>query len=171
MADTLAVDVRCTVDWLLQEAADLSTITDNSNLEYAETFTDGTSSDEADKIWYRESTLSGGGDDDWDLTSLSSSLFGGSLPISFAKIKLLFVVNTSTVAGDELHLSGGGAGPWSAPFLDSSDKVRVPADSCVLLVNRKSGWTVTNGASDTLRLHNASGSAVTYRIVLVGTSA
>jgi hypothetical protein len=170
MADTLAIDLRCTLAWLFQEEGPLATVSDSSKLEYSRTFEDGTATDQADKLWHQERTLAGGASDDWDLTSLSTALFGGTLTLSLAKVKAVLLVNLSTVASDVLQLRGAASNPWFAPFNSSSDHVKAPADSCVLLTNRKSGWTVTGGSADVLRVHNPGGAAVSYRIVIAGTS-
>lgn len=171
MADTLAIDLRCTLTWLFQEEGPVATISDSSKLEYSRTLEDGTATDQADKLWHTERSLAGGASDDWDLTSLTASLFGGTLTLSLAKVKAVFLVNLSTVAGDLLHLRGAASNAWFAPFNSASDHVKAPADSCVLLTNRKTGWTVTGGSADVLRVHNPGGTAVTYRLVIVGTSA
>jgi hypothetical protein len=171
MADVLATDIRCTVNWLLQEAADLSVITDTSLLAYEQSLADGTALDQADKIWYRETTLDGGANHDWNLSTLSLSLFGDSVSVAFVRVKLLFVINLATVVGDELRMGAAAANPWTAPLGSGTDFVRVPADSSLFLCNRKDGWAVTPGLSNVLRLRNPGSNSITYRIVIAGTSA
>ncbi|MCE9545555.1 MAG: hypothetical protein K8T25_08565 [Planctomycetia bacterium] len=112
--------------------------------------------------------------DDLDLTALTSSLFGGDVIASFAAVKALLVVNTTTTPGDDLALGGAGSGghAWAAPFADDQGSVlAVAADSMILLVNKLAGWPVTNGSADVLRLTNSGSGNVTARIVIVGTSA
>jgi len=170
MADTLAIDLRCTLAWLFQEEGPLATVSDSSKLEYSRTFEDGTGTDQADKLWHQERTLAAGASDDWDLTSLSTALFGGTLTLSLAKVKAVLLVNLSTVASDVLQLRGAASNPWFAPFNSATDHVKAPADSCVLLTNRKTGWTVTNSSADVLRVYNPGAAAVSYRLVIAGTS-
>jgi hypothetical protein len=43
--------------------------------------------------------------------------------------------------------------------------------STPLLINKKSGWPVTNGSADMLKIANLSGASVSYKIAIVGTSA
>jgi hypothetical protein len=174
MADTLAVDVRASVQWLFQEALDLSTVTDAARLEYAGSLVDGTATDQADKLWHDERTLAAGTSENLDLTSLASPLFGGTVTIAFAKVKVLLIVNTSTVAGNVLLVGGAGAGGngWGAPWDNNADaKAAVPGDAALLLVNKKSGWAVANGSADVLKIANSGTGSVTYRIAIVGTSA
>ena len=40
----------------------------------------------------------------------------------------------------------------------------------LLWVNKKNGWTVTNGSADILKVANDGVAAVSYRIALIGTS-
>lgn len=97
--------------------------------------------------------------------------FSWSKRRSFAKIKAILIVNTATTAGDDLTIGGAPAQEWTAWVGAAGDKVRVPADSCLVITNRKTGWTVTNGASDTLRITNAGAGSITYKIAVLGTSA
>lgn len=173
MADTLAVDLKASLTWLFSEALDLSNVNDQATLEYDVSLADGTATDQADLIWHDQRTLNAGANDDLDLTALVTILFGGTVSINFAKVKAILIVNTSTSAGNELLVGGAGAGQaFATPFNNNvSAKVGVGPDSPLLLVNKKSGWAVTAGSGDILRLQNAGASAVTYRIVIVGTSA
>jgi hypothetical protein len=90
---------------------------------------------------------------------------------SFAKIKAIHIVNTSTTTGDDLTVGGAAAQEWTAWVGAAGDKVKIPADSCLLISNKKTGWIVTDGASDTLRITNAGANPVTYKIAILGTSA
>ena len=170
MADTLAVDIQASLAWLFQDALDLTTVADVSQLAFARSLADGTAAGQADKLWHDRRTIAAGANDDLDLTALTQSLFGGTVTIPLAKVKALLVVNTATAAGEDLEVGGSGGAEWSAPFGAAGDKVKVPADSCLLLVNRVSGWTVTNGAADVLRIRNAGSGGIDYQIAIVGTS-
>lgn len=172
MADTLAVDVQAKIGWSFQEALELSTIIDASQLEYKRAHVDGTSTNQADKLWHDERTVSASSNDDLDLTALSTSAFDATLVTDFAAIKCVFVVNLNTASGDTLRVGGAGASAFSAPFQnDDAAVVEVPEDSALLLTNRASGWSVSDGTADTLRIHNPSANAIVYRVVIVGTSA
>jgi hypothetical protein len=85
----------------------------------------------------------------------------------------VLITNTSIVAGDNLLVggAGGGGNAWTGPFDGDADaKIVVPPDSALLLVNRKAGWTVTNGATDILKIANAGSTNFAYRVAIVGTS-
>ncbi len=59
---------------------------------------------------------------------------------------------------------------WLGPFGASGNKLNVPADSCLLLVNKKSGWNVTAGAADKFRVANSGTGSITYKIAIIGNS-
>jgi hypothetical protein len=171
MADTLTSQIKACLAWNFQDTLDASIVKDEAQLLYDRTFLDGVAADQADKVWHDFRTLAVAANDDLDLNALTNSIFGSTVTINFAKIKCILIVNMATAAGDDLLVGGAAAQPWSAWAGAADDRVRVPADSCLLFSNRKSGWTVTNGASDTLRIANAGTGSITYRIAVLGTSA
>jgi hypothetical protein len=171
MPDSLTAQIKSSLHWLFQESLDLATVADDARLEYDKTLADGAADDQADKVWHDSRTLASAASDDLDLTALVNTIFGSTVTISFAKIKAILIVNTATTAGDDLTVGGAIAQEWTAWVGAAGDKVRVPADSCLLISNKKTGWTVTNGASDTLRITNAGANPITYKIAVLGTSA
>jgi hypothetical protein len=171
MADSLTAQIKASLNWLFQESLDLATVNDDAKLEYDRSFADGTAADQADKIWHDSRTLASGASDDLDLNALTNTIFGSTVTINMAKVKAILIVNTATTAGEDLTVGGAAAQEWTAWVGAAGDKVRVPADSCLLITNRKSGWSVTNGASDTLRVTNTGAGSITYKIAVLGTSA
>jgi hypothetical protein len=172
MADTLAVDLKASISWLFSDSLDLSTVSDNAKLEHAVSTADGTGLDQADKLWHDQRTVAAGSDDDLDMTALANSIFGSSVSISFAKVKAILIVNTSTTSGQVLRVGGAGAGlAFATPFNGSvTAVVEVGADSCLMLMNKKDGWAVTPTTGDLLRVANPGASPVTYKVVIIGTS-
>jgi len=172
MADTLATDLLVKIGWVFVEALDLSNVGDNSNLEYKKSMTDGTSADQADKIWHDRRTLATGTNDDLDMTALANTIFGTSVPINFAKVSAIMIKNLSTTAGDELKLDSSVANAFTGPFNGStSSKIEIGADSVLFLSSKKDSWTVTAGTGDILRITNSNAGSVSYDIVIVGRSA
>lgn len=173
MADTLTVDVKASLHWLFQESLDLANVTDAARLEYARSINDGVAVDQADKLWHDQRTLASGASENLDLTALTQSVFGSTVTISFARVKAILIVNLATAANEDLAVGGAGSGAnaWHAPFKNDPDaKVVVAADSVLLWVNKKNGWTVINNSSDVLKIANDGLGSVTYRIAIVGTS-
>ena len=171
MSESLSVDLKASLAWLFQDASQLSTVADVARLDYSDVLGGAPANPAVDLLWHAERTVEAEDVDDLVLSALPKSLFGQSLSFHFASVRALLLVNLSTTAGHDLVVGGAPAAPWEAPFGDAGDSLRLPADSCVLLTNRKTGWTVTGGSADVLRVHNPGGTAVTYRLVIAGTSA
>jgi hypothetical protein len=171
MPDTLASDLVASVTWLFQDAIDLSTVSDSSNLQYKKSLADGTLSNQADKVWHDQRTLSAGANDDLDLNALVNTLFGSTITINLARVKALLVINEATAAGEDLVLGAAASNPFLGPLGGAAHTLRCEADSCILLVNRVDGWPCTNGSADVLRINNAGAAANTYKIAIIGTSA
>ncbi len=173
MTDTLAVDIKAQLSWLHEDVLALSTLTDAAKLSYSQGLSDGVDQDEADTLWHDQRTLASAASEDLDLLALDSAAFGSAVAFGFAKVKALMLINLATVAGEDLLVGGAGAGgdAWSAPLDGDPDaKIVVPADSALLLVNRKNGWDVASGVSQMLRVANAGAGSIDYKIAIVGTS-
>lgn len=173
MADTLSAELSLGLTWLLEDVLDTSAISDTARLAYAASWRDGVATDQADQLWHAQQTLAASGVASLDLTNLSRSVFGGSLTITFAKVKAILLVNLATTSGQDLLVGGAGSGGngWGAPFNgDKNAKLVLPADSAIVLVNRKAGWAVTNASSDVLKIENPQASAITFKAALIGTT-
>jgi hypothetical protein len=173
MTDTLAVDIKASLAWLHEDARPLSTLSDAARLEYARSLTDGVAADQADKLWHDQRSLDAEESEDLDLSALASSAFGSPLSVNFAKVKALMLINLASGEGEDLLVGGGGAGvdAWSAPLDGDPDaKISLPADSALLLINRKAGWSVVPG-SQTLRVANDGTGPIAYKLAIIGTSA
>lgn len=171
MPDTLAIDLNARVAWLFQESLDLSTVTDNSNLEYKKSLSDGAGADQADKIWHDTRTLAAGASDDLDLTALANTVYGSTVTINLAKVAAILLVNTSSVAGDKLWLDSSVANAYTGPFAGSAtSKVEIGADSPLLLVAKKDTFGATSAGNRVLRVTNPGSNSVTYKIVVLGRS-
>ena len=171
MPPVLSLDLRASLTWLLQDALDLSTITDVSKLEYAASLTSGIGSGQADRIWHDERTLAASAVDELVLSALESSVFGNDVEVALAKVKALLIVVTTTTAGTELTLGDAAADAWVGPFNSAGDRLKLGPDAALFLVDKQSGWSVGAGTSDVLKIANTGSVEATYRIVIVGTSA
>jgi len=172
MSDTLAADIKASIDWLFEESLDLSIVTDSSKLEYSKGLSDGVGENQADLLWHDTRTIAAGANDDLDLTALVKSLHGGSITLSLAKVKAILIHNTAEDAAEDLQVDSSAPASIVAPFGGSATSlVEIPADSPLLLVNRNAGWPVVEGSADILRITNLGTGPIDYKIVIVGTSA
>jgi hypothetical protein len=170
MSVSLLSEVKVSLAWLFKDAENLSTVVDSSLLDYHHKFTDGITADKADLVWHDQRTLAAGASEDLVLSALDSPLFANTLTIALAKVKALLLVNTATTPGEDLEIGGAPSDEWQGPFAASGDKLVIPADSSLLLVNKKSGWPAIASSSDKLRIANVGGGSITYKIAILGTS-
>ena len=172
MADILAIGLAASIDWTFSDALDLSTISDNAKLAFSLDLADGTGDNQVDKIWHDKRTIAIAADDDIDLrgtgANMTHSIFGGTVTIELAKVKAILIKNLSTVSGEDLTIGGHPTQDFSAPFGASGDKIKLGAGGALLLTQPVDGWTVTDGTSDTLRIHNDGAASVNYDIVIAG---
>lgn len=171
MAEALSAQVSASLLWLFQDTLGLTTIADSSRLEFAAQLNDGSGAGQANLVWHDLRTVTSGANDDLVLSALPQSIFGNTVNLDFAAVKGLLIVNANTATGDELRVGAAPSHAWSAPFGSATDKVRVPTNSCLLLVNQNDGWNVAAGSADTLRIANPTSDDIQYKIVIVGVHA
>lgn len=129
----------------------------------------GTADDQADMIWSDTRTIAASGTDDLDLAGSLVGAFGNTL--TFAKIKAIFVIaddgNTNNVV-----IGAAAATQFVGPFGANTHTVAVRPGGFTAFAAPNAGWTVGAGATDLLRIANSSsGTSVTYKIIIIGTSA
>ncbi|HEY4309850.1 MAG TPA: hypothetical protein VGN12_10400 [Pirellulales bacterium] len=171
MSEALSAEISASLLWLFQDTLGLTTIADASRLEYDAQLSDGAGAGQADLIWHDLRTVVAGGHDDLPLAALPQTIFGSAVTVDFATVKGVLIVNANTTSGDDLLVGAAATHAWSAPFGTATDRVHVPAGSCLLLVNKNDGWTVAVGTSDTLRVTNPGSDDIQYKVVLVGVRA
>lgn len=135
----------------------------------------------ADQIYSAIRTLAGGANETLDLSGSLTNVFGET--ISFARIKAILVellsaaqdsdngtAATSILVGGAVATQAlAGSGKW---FADTSDKIRViNGGFFACAVDNAAGVTVSNGASDSLKVENEDGAvACAYRLTLIGSN-
>jgi hypothetical protein len=172
MADTLATKLIASLEWNRSEALDLSNVIDRAKVEFTQEMADGTGNDQADLIWHDTRTVASAANDDLDLTALTQTIFGSTVTINFAKVKAILIVNTNTVAGDELVVDTSVANAFKGWANGSAtSKAEIGPDSAWLVSATLAGWAVTAGTGDIVRISNpGGGTSIIYKIVIIGTS-
>lgn len=165
----LYTNISAAVTALLSGSGDLGTPSAPQTLGYAKTLTSGTGSGQADLVWGDTNTLAASANTDIDLAGSLTGPLGATL--TFAKIKAVFVYadegNTNNVV-----LGGAASNAFVGPFGAATHTIAVPPGGSVLLTAPAAGWPVTAATADLLRVANSgAGSSVTYRVILIGTSA
>lgn len=169
----MALDTKISLSILatLTSGLDLSTV-GTTPLSYPKLIelTSGTGANQADKLWFDQRTLTASATENLDLAGVLTDAFGAT--VTFARIKLIGVFASS---GNTNLVQVGGAASnqfinWVA---NSSDIVNVrPGGFFLLGAPDATGYAVTAGTGDQLRIANSAGStSVTYDIVFIGCSA
>jgi len=166
MADACNAEIIARVGYKWTTGHD-DEIVDDESLKYSEKLADGSGDNQVEGGWSDlDATLLDGASVTYDLTTLSRTVFGDTVTVTFATVKALQIVNTAT-SGGRLIIGAAAANEWSAPFGSDGDTLHVELDSPVLLGCRKAGWDV-DATNKNLKL-TASGGDVTYSITIVGT--
>ena len=147
---------------------DLGTKTAKIQAAIAIALANGTGNDQADMIWSDERTIAASGTDDLDLAGSLPGAFGNTL--TFAKVKAIFVIandaNTNNVV-----VGAAAATQFVGPFGANTHTIAIKPGGFFAIAVPDTGWTVGAGSSDLLRIANSSsGTSVTYRIAILGTS-
>lgn len=144
---------------------DLSTPADSLSYTRTYSWADGTGANQANRVFHDQRTVGSGANDDLDVAGGLVNAFGET--ITLTKLKAVYIENTHATLS--LRLGAAGTNPISSLFAATNDILIIPAMGSVLLIAPDTtGYAVTAGSADVLRVANPGGSAVTYKIVLVG---
>lgn len=129
-------------------------------------FTSGTGVGKADLAFVARRTIAAGGADNLDLSGVLTDAFGAV--INAVKVKAIVV--KAAADNSAALVVGNGASPFQGPLGASASTVSV-APSGVYAVADLTGWAVTAGTGDILKVSNPGASAATYDIAVLGASA
>jgi hypothetical protein len=105
-----------------------------------------------DIVWSKVDTVVASGANTYDLAGGITDRFGAT--ITFAKVTMIMLINLSVIATDVLRIGPHTSNGFSAPWFGTT------------------GWTVTAGTGDVLRVTEAGGAnTVSFRLALVGRTA
>lgn len=159
------------VDASFTSALDLTTPTSDIDVARQVVLATGTGAGQADLIFSDERTLAASATEDLDLAGVLTGAFGATL--TFVKIKALFIEaadgNTNNVV-----VGAASSNAWAA-LLNSTGTITLrPGAKLAVYAGQadSTAYAVTAGTGDLLKVANSAGSTgVTYRIVVIGTSA
>jgi hypothetical protein len=132
-------------------------------------FAPGTASGNADKMFSDQRTISASSSENLDLAGVLADPLGATL--TFGHVKAIYV-HAAAANTNDVCVGGAGSNTFTGPFADATDIVCVKPGGFLLLgVASGAGWAVTASTGDLLKVANSSsGTAVTYDVVIVGTS-
>lgn len=112
--------------------------------------------------WWDTRTLGGTASEDIDLAGGVADVYGRTL--TFTTITSLSVFNTGTTGGP-IRIGGATASGWVGPFGTTADFVSVGRGFSYQQAS--SGWAVTAGSADILRIATT-GVGTNYNIIITG---
>jgi hypothetical protein len=128
----------------------------------------GTGTDQTDLVWSNRSAVASGGNDVIDLRGGITDTFGTS--IAMAKGCAVLMYNRDTTDGEDFRIGPDATNGWVGPWLDASDRTRVPAGGLFLWVD-PNGQAIAAGSTDELYVENNGSTENTYDIFVSGKSA
>lgn len=164
----LSATIKAGIQASQTNVLDLGTATFPLSVLESLSLTDGTGADQADRIFSDERTLAASASEDLDLSGSLTNAFG---TVTFARIKAVLVIADS---GNTNNVNVSRPASNGVPlFLAASDGIGVrPGGVLLWACTDATGVAVTAGTGDLLTIANSSsGSAVTYRIIIIGASA
>lgn len=162
----VTADISVSIRSKLTGSSDFSAPLAPVNIDKLVQITSGTdATNEADILWADERTLAASATEDLDLAGVLSGLLGGT--VTAAEITAIYIEAASGNTNDVV-VFGAASNPFNGPLSGTTPKLTVGPGDLALVTNRK-GWAVTAGTGDIILVANsAAGSAVTYKICLLG---
>ena len=129
----------------------------------------GTGDNQADRYYEATTTLAASASGNIDLAGSLTDAFGAAL--TFVKIRAILVTALAANTNDVL-VGGVGTNAFIGPFGSNSQTQAVKPGGWWFVFAPKTGWTVTAGTADLLKVANGgAGTSVTYTITILGCSA
>lgn len=131
----------------------------------------GTGANQADLMWADAArSINAASNDDLDLTGGLTDALGNT--VTMLRIKQIYIKNNETTAGRVLRVGAAGTNPISTLFGATADYIIIPPTGWLwLATGDATAWALTGGSADVLRVANPGASAVTYDIIVIGSSA
>jgi hypothetical protein len=168
----MSLTAKLTMALIAELTSEQDLATGRAPLSWAETFslTDGSGTNEANRIFHDERTIAASSNDDIDLAGVLIDIFGATLTL--ARVKVM-IVKSDIGNANTLAVGAAASNTWVGPFGGATHTTVVrPGGLHVSVAPDATGWPVTAGTGDQLRIANGgAGSSVTYKIGLIGVGA
>lgn len=145
----------------------------NGEIDLLKTLANGDLAGQAELGYLAERQIASGGNDDIDLQSALSDVFGDAL--TFAKLKVLFVLNRPRLADGTPNTTnltiGGGSNPFVGIASGTIGPIR-PGGLVMIAADHVDGiGSPIAGTGDILRIANSAGATNNYVLGLIGVAA
>jgi hypothetical protein len=129
----------------------------------------GTSAGQADLLWADQITLAASATQDIDLSGSLVDALGAA--VVFAKVKAIVLVAAAANVNNVV-LGAAASNQFAGPLGAVTHTVHVRPGGTLVLEDATTGWTVSAGTGDILRVANSGGTTgVTFDLFIIGTSA
>ena len=157
-------------DIVFQQQETDSNSNDNrqGSVGYSQSLTSGTGSLQINSVYNVQSgQVDSSGSYPIDFNSLSQSIVGGSMTLSFNNIKSICVTNLSSTTGEDLSVRATGSNSFTAPFNGGSGNILIKPSSSYVYSDPYTGATI-DGSNKNLHIYNAGTGTGAFTIVAVG---
>lgn len=150
----------------LTASGDLGDASQKVALSKEVSFSPGSASvSQADVMFSDTRTLAASATEDLDLTGALTNAFGAT--VTQAEVVAIYVHAASTNTNSVI-LGGAAANQFTGPLGAGTHTLTLKPDEAILLTS-PTGWTVTAGTGDLLKVANsAAGTSVKYSIIVIG---
>lgn len=164
----LTTSIKLVLNAILSKSGvDLTTPDDTLSFIKSLTLADGTGTNQADKLWHDQRTLTTGANENLDLAAVLADVFG--VTFTLAKIKAI-VIKSADANTTELQFKSDATN--GVPLFSAlGDGIRIPPGGLFVWTGPQAGIAVTAATGDLLNVANAAGASAIYDIIIVGTSA
>ena len=161
--------IRLTVDGEVSAAIDIGTVAHDFTFGPNWVMGDGTGANSITKAFTDTRTLAASASEDLDLAGSLVDALGQTL--TFTKLRAI-VIRAAVGNTNNVVVGGASANALATMFGAATHTLTVrPGGAVALIAPDATGYAVTAGTADLLKVANsAGGSAVTYDIVLLGTT-
>ena len=128
---------------------------------------DGTGLNQASKTYSATRTVAASANDDIDLAGVLTDILGLA-PLTFLTVKAI-VIRAADANVSNLSVGPAPANGFLGPFNAAADRVTVRPGGAFVIAAPQTGFTVTAGTGDILRVANGAGGSATYTIEITGT--
>lgn len=164
LADIFSGSVQVKLNYLQTDTQEIGYATNKKNATTSYSLTDGSAAGQSEAVYAATRSIPANSIDEVDLLALQQDALGASLVFSFARIRVLRVVNKSPESGSYIYFGASETNPMG------SFAMAVAAGSEALLVNHLDGYEVVQG-NNILRTYNPNSTTIDYELYVIGAPA
>ena len=163
---TVTAAARGGIDIVHTASGDLSTAKASAQLAAGISYENGTGNGQVSKEFSDTRVVSASSSESLDLAGSLTDALGNT--VSFSTIKAIAIKADAANVGN-LTIGATGSNAFQGPFADATDGLVLKPGGFFVIAVPNTGWTVTGGTGDLLKVANAGGSDASYSIALLGT--